>query len=118
MHRIDSATATSDHKFTEGDPTIPIAATTVTADWLNAVQEEIAAVIAGAKKELDKSDNAQLYAAITSLITTAKPGIATSKKTGLVQIGSGLSITAEGLLSVLTATTAQPSKMRLTRSLP
>ena len=50
MHRIDSATATSDHKFTEGDPTIPIAATTVTADWLNAVQEEIAAVIAGARK--------------------------------------------------------------------
>ena len=113
MHRIDSATATSDHKFTEGDPTIPIAATTVTADWLNAVQEEIAAVIAGAKKELDKSDNAQLYAAITSLITTAKPGIATSKKTGLVQIGSGLSITAEGLLSVLTATTARAGIVQL-----
>ena len=117
MHRIDSATATSDHKFTEGDPTIPIAATTVTADWLNAVQEEIAAVIAGAKKELDKSDNAQLYAAITSLITTAKPGIATSKKTGLVQIGSGLSITAEGLLSVLTATTARAGLVQLAAAL-
>ncbi len=117
MHRIDSATATSDHKFTEGDPTIPIAATTVTADWLNAVQEEIAAVIAGAKKELDKSDNAQLYAAITSLITTAKPGIATSKKTGLVQIGSGLSITAEGLLSVLTATTARAGIVQLAAAL-
>ena len=41
MHRIDTSTATLDHKFTEGDPTIPVAATTVSALWLNAVQEEL-----------------------------------------------------------------------------
>ena len=26
MHRIDTATATPDHKFTEGDPAVPVAA--------------------------------------------------------------------------------------------
>ena len=52
MHRIDTSTATPDHKFTEGDPTIPVAATTVSAPWLNAVQEELVAVITGAGLEL------------------------------------------------------------------
>ena len=32
MHRIDTATATPDHKFTEGDPAVPVAATTVSAE--------------------------------------------------------------------------------------
>ena len=90
MHRIDTATATPDHKFTEGDPTIPVAATTVSAEWLNAVQEELVAVITGAGLELKKSDNGQLWQAISQLITNAKPGLATKAKPGLVQVGGGL----------------------------
>ena len=43
MHRIDTSTATPDNKFTEGDPAVPVAATTVSAAWLNAVQEELVA---------------------------------------------------------------------------
>lgn len=111
MHRIDHETATSDHKFTEGNPTIPVPATVVTGAWLNAVQEELVAAITGAGLELKKSDNTQLWQAISQTITTAvdnaRPGLATTKKPGLVQIGDGLAITPEGLLSVLIASTSQ-----------
>ena len=112
MHRIDTATATPDHKFTEGDPAVPVAATTVSAEWLNAVQEELVAVITGAGLELKKSDNGQLWQAIGQLITDAKPGLATKANPGLVQVGGGLDVTAKGLLSVLTATPAQNGIMR------
>ena len=112
MHRIDTSTATPDHKFTEGNPTVPVAATTVSAAWLNAVQEELVAVITGAGLELKKSDNGQLWQAISQLITNAKPGLATKAKPGLVQVGGGLDVTAKGLLSVLTATLAQNGIMR------
>ena len=112
MHRIDTSTATPDHKFTEGDPAIPVAATTVSAEWLNAVQEELVAVITGAGLGLKKSDNGQLWQAISQLITDAKPGLATKANPGLVQVGGGLDVTAKGLLSVLTATPAQNGIMR------
>lgn len=114
MHRIDTSTATPDHKFTEGDPTVPVAATTVSAEWLNAVQEELVAVITGAGLELEKSDNSQLWQAISQLITSAKPGLATKAKPGLVQVGGGLNITAEGILSVLAASVTQAGIVQLT----
>ena len=117
MHRIDTSTATPDHKFTEGDPTIPVAATTVSAPWLNAVQEELVAVITGAGLELKKSDNGQLWQAISQLITNAKPGLATKAKPGLVQVGGGLDVTAQGLLSVLTATIARAGIVQLASAL-
>lgn len=85
MHRIDTPTATSDNRFTEGDPTIPVAATVVSADWLNAVQEELAAVITGAGLELDKADDAQLRQAIGKLIGNNVP-IATTEQAGIVRL--------------------------------
>lgn len=109
MHRIDTSTATPDNKFTEGDPTVPVAATTVSAEWLNAVQEELVAVITGAGLELQKSDNGQLRQAISQLITDAKPG--------LVQVGGGLNITPEGLLSVLAASVTQAGIVQLASGL-
>lgn len=117
MHRIDTATATPDHKFTEGDPAVPVAATTVSAEWLNAVQEELVAVITGARLELKKSDNGQLWQAISQLITNAKPGLATKAKPGLVQVGGGLNITPEGLLSVLAASVTQAGIVQLASGL-
>lgn len=117
MHRIDTATATPDHKFTEGDPAVPVAATTVSAEWLNAVQEELVAVITGAGLELKKSDNSQLWQAISQLITNAKPGLATKAKPGLVQVGGGLNITPEGLLSVLAASVTQAGIVQLASGL-
>lgn len=117
MHRIDTPTATSDNRFTEGDPTIPVAATVVSADWLNAVQEELAAVITGAGLELDKADNAQLWQAVSRAITAAQPGLATTTAPGLVQIGGGLAITAQGLLSVLAAGVSQAGIVQLAAAL-
>src|ERR1700741_4778153 len=68
MHRIDGEGATVDNKFTEGNPSTGAIATTVTADWLNATQEEICAVILAAGIALNKPNNGQLLAAIQSLI--------------------------------------------------
>lgn len=64
MHRIDGPGATPDNRFTEGDPVTAVPATEVTADWLNAVQEEIVNVIQAAGIALDKQQNDQLLAAI------------------------------------------------------
>lgn len=68
MHRIDSSTATPDNRFTEGDPTIPIPATTVRAAWLNSVQEELIAILAAAGIAPDKAKNTQVVDAINALI--------------------------------------------------
>lgn len=68
MHRIDGPGATPDYKFTEGDPASATPATTVTDDWLNAVQEEIIGVISDPVVTpaipLNKSNNGQLALAI------------------------------------------------------
>lgn len=53
--------------FTEGNPATGTPATQVTADWLNAVQEELVSVIAAAGIALDKTNRAQLLAAIRAL---------------------------------------------------
>jgi len=73
MHRIDGPGHAS-NLFTEGNPAVPTPATTVTADWLNALQEEVAGVIEGAGDTLDKPDNGQLLAAINTLIAAAVAG--------------------------------------------
>ncbi len=72
MHRIDGAGATTDHLFTEGDPSTGVPATTVTGGWLNAVQEEIAHVIEAAGITLSKPDNGQLYAAIVAIVSASQ----------------------------------------------
>ncbi|WP_421864303.1 hypothetical protein [Marinobacter adhaerens] len=60
MFRIDGPGATNDNKFTEGDPANGTRATVVTDQWLNAVQEEIAAAIENDGQSLDKSNPGQL----------------------------------------------------------
>ena len=88
MQRIDGSTATPSRPtpaavsgtpgyFTGGNPSSSTPATMVTPDWLNAVQEEIAAVIIGAGLTLSKADNAQLFAAIQALITSGGVSFAT-----------------------------------------
>lgn len=94
MHRIDSSTATPDGRFTEGNPTIPVPATTVTADWLNSMQEEAIAVLAAAEIAPDKANNAQMLAAILKLIADKAPGIATSEKNGIGR-PDGITITID-----------------------
>lgn len=56
--------------FDKGDPTVPRAATDLSQDWCNAVQEEIVGVILGASIALDKADNGQLLAAIQAIVAS------------------------------------------------
>jgi hypothetical protein len=78
MHRIDHPTRQIDGNgpgkdgFTGGDPVTQVAATTLTPDWANAVQEEIANAIALGNLTLDKAQNNQLAQVIAAL-TAADP---------------------------------------------
>jgi hypothetical protein len=47
--------------------------TVVSGDWLNTVQEELAAVIGGASIALDRTNNGQLLAAIQALVAGVMP---------------------------------------------
>ena len=64
MFRIDSEGATLDNKFTEGDPSLGVPATVVSADWLNAVQEELSGFIEYNGLTLNKANSGQLQAAL------------------------------------------------------
>lgn len=73
MHLIDHSTAAPGGLFTEGNPLTGTEATIVTADWLNAVQLEVANAVEGAGLELEKADNTQLLQAIQALIVANMP---------------------------------------------
>ncbi|MGE0671975.1 MAG: phage tail protein [Methylibium sp.] len=73
MHRIDGPGSLPGNVFREGDPTLGVAATTVTADFMNAVQLELANVIEAAGLALSKPDNTQLRQALAILIASAVP---------------------------------------------
>jgi hypothetical protein len=82
MYRIDNANATSTLPtplapgpvtkgyFQSGNPATGQKATTVDRDWANTQQEEIANVVEAAGIPLDKTNNAQLLAALRSLFVT------------------------------------------------
>ncbi|VXC68329.1 hypothetical protein PSEUDO8Z_160169 [Pseudomonas sp. 8Z] len=80
MHRIDVPSAAAGNQFTEGSPAGGVPATTVTADWLNDVQGNIAEVVEAAGIELVKGDFGQLLGAIQALstISLGAGGIATN----------------------------------------
>lgn len=80
MHRIDGPGATPANTFTEGNPTTGQQATTVTADWLNAIQAEIISVLTAAGVAPNKANNGQLLASIIALIA-----------------GGGVAVTAAGV---------------------
>jgi hypothetical protein len=72
MHKIDSPHATPGNEFTEGDPSVPIQATEVSAKWLNTIQRELVYVVADvADLDLDDEDDTQLAQAIAIMITAA-----------------------------------------------
>lgn len=73
MHRIDGPNFAPGNLFTEGDPVAGTPATWVSADWANAVQEELCAVVEGAGLTLSKPSNSQVLAAIRTLIDLSVP---------------------------------------------
>lgn len=97
MHRVDGQGATVDNLFTEGDPGSGVPATTVTADILNALQEEMCSAIEGAGIALDKQDNTQLLAALQALASAAtgwttgdaKATLKTAADTGWIMADDG-----------------------------
>lgn len=96
MHRIDGPAAAPGGVFTEGDPAVGTPATVVTDDWLNAVQEEIAAVIEGGGVALSKPSNDQLLLAVKALADAAVPvgtvvtGYFVGDRPGYLYCGGGL----------------------------
>ena len=101
MHRIDGD-GNVDNLFVEGNPATGQEATQVTDDWLNAVQEEIAAVIEAAGLTLDKEDNAQLLAAVMSILSSVATGPALAvnvKDTDEVLVsGKGIEINGQNYI--------------------
>lgn len=73
MHRIDGPGAAPGGFFRAGDPSTGTPATTVTPEWCNSVQDEIAHVVEAAGIALDKTDNSQLLEAINALVLLANP---------------------------------------------
>jgi hypothetical protein len=61
MFRIDSAGATVDNRFTEGDPSLSIPATVVSDEWLNSIQEELIKPVEQMGLTLAKANEGQLW---------------------------------------------------------
>lgn len=95
MHKIDTPDATRDGRFTEGDPTVPVPATTVSADWLNAVQDEVLAVLSAAGLAPAKNNNAQLLAALKKIVGTVNALTATRLETARTIEGVSFDGTAD-----------------------
>ncbi|HFT5240684.1 hypothetical protein ACSMDF_07630 [Yersinia enterocolitica] len=74
MHRIDTPTAQADkfgagkNGFTRGNPQTGVPATALDDDYFDAIQEELAGIVEAAGIVLDKSNRAQVLAAIKKLI--------------------------------------------------
>lgn len=74
MHRIDGPGAgAGSNNWTEGNPALGIPATTVTDDFMNDVQEELATVIEGEGITLLKGQQDQLQTAIGLMIAGGGP---------------------------------------------
>lgn len=73
MRRISTPTAEQDlfglgkHGFRNGNPSTASLSTRLHAEWFNAIQEELAAVIEGAGIALDPQNNTQLLSALSAL---------------------------------------------------
>ncbi len=92
MHRIDGPGATTDNRFTAGNPATGVQATMVTADWCNHVQEEICTVIERAGLTLNKAQTDQLWRAIQQLVEDAAGGGGGGGVTGGQNLGGGVEI--------------------------
>ncbi len=99
-----------DAKYVTGQPG-KVRGSAVPAEAVEHPQREIVEVIKKAGLTPSGDDLNQLYEAILKIIGVQVP-VASKTETGLVQIGDGLNITPEGLLSVLVATLEQNGIMR------
>lgn len=89
MFRIDGPGHIG-NQFTQGDPSIGQRPTKITAEWLNAVQEEIAFACEEAGVVLDKTNPHQLYAAILAIAAGAAGAGGGAVPTTRLLTGAGL----------------------------
>ena len=73
MERITGPGATPDKFFTEGNPSLGIDATTVTANWLNGVQEELIHILEEGGVTPDGANHTQVMEALWALFVTKSP---------------------------------------------
>lgn len=117
MYRVDGSTAAAalpapnavsgtPGYFSDGDPATATPPTTVTAEWLNMVQEEIVAVIAATGAGLSKADRGQLNAAIGALIVAAAAPRARQILAGGLATGGG-DLTTDRTITVSAASDAE-----------
>ncbi len=87
MHRIDSD-ANVANQFSAGSPGLGQPGTKISADWLNAIQEEIANLIEAFAVVLDKADNTQLAMLIGNLFARIHTWTALQRFNGGVETES------------------------------
>lgn len=73
MHKIDGA-GNIGGMFVWEDPDLNRPPTELTAEWLNAIQQELVNVILWAELDLNKSDNSQLLQALQAKFASIDPG--------------------------------------------
>lgn len=112
MYRIDNSTASTTMPtvaapgprpngfFTVGNPITPTPATVVDQDWLNTIQEELAAVVLAGSLTLNKSTRTQIRDAINALIAAyinfPDPATAGLIITGATTTGANLRLVGNG----------------------
>eukprot|EP01132_Coremiostelium_polycephalum_P016142 gene16142-19444_t len=69
MQKISDSTNTANAsgEYTEGNPAAGVAATRITARWLNTIQRELTNVINGSGAALDVADDGQVVKAVAAL---------------------------------------------------
>jgi hypothetical protein len=111
MFRIDGPGHVG-NLFTQGDPSIGQRPTKITAEWLNAVQEEIAFAVTEAGLVLNKANPHQLYAAILAIAAGAAGAgggaVPTTRQVlaGGIATGGG-DLTADRTITVAKASAAE-----------
>lgn len=100
MHRVDTSTAVATMPapgaagtpgyFTEGNPLSGTPATIPGQAWLNAIQEELVAILVAAGISPSKTNNAQVLAAIQALIAEAVADGDNLVVTGTAEINGGI----------------------------
>lgn len=98
MHRIDTADAAAGNLFTEGNPATGVPATTLTDDWLNDYQENMAQFIESVGLALVKGDYTQLAKAI-ALASSRGAGLKNRVINGRFQIYTRGTTGSEGYVA-------------------
>lgn len=112
MFRID-AQGNQANRFVGGNPFGQVAGTVVSADFLNAVQEELAGFVESEGLALSKLNSAQLAAAIALAVRRLAGGTLSFTAAANLNAGDGLLVQDSFGVVVATVTTGQPAQLYL-----